>query len=99
MTFQAMMLATSILTGLTVEGLKKILDEKGKTYHSNILAGITAVILSVFIYAGYVCIEGIELSAESVVYAAVLILLSWLCAMVGYDKVIQTLEQIGSTGS
>ena len=35
------------LSTLTTEGIKKILDEAGKTYKSNLLAGIVAIVLSI----------------------------------------------------
>ena len=44
----------SALTTLTVEAIKKLLDEQGKTYKPNLLAAIVAVSLSVFVIFGYI---------------------------------------------
>jgi hypothetical protein len=36
---------------------------------------------------------GIAITAQVIIMLIVLVLMSWLCAMVGYDKVIQSLNQ------
>ncbi len=81
----------SALTGLTVEGLKKVLDERGKTYKSTALAvyvslGIT--IIGSFMYMVY---NSIPLTAQAVVVIIALAFLSFLCATNGYDKVAKIL--------
>ena len=45
---------------------------------------------------GYILLTGIGFNAQTIVYAITLIFLSWLCSMVGYDKVAQTITQIKS---
>jgi hypothetical protein len=86
----------SLLTGLVTEGIKRLLDEYKKEYHSNVVAGIVAVVFSVLVDIGYTVVNNMAFDAVWVVYLISLIILSWLCAMLGYDKVIQTLAQIGS---
>lgn len=78
----------SILTGLTTEGVKKLLTEHNKTYHANTLAAIVSTILSAAFGVGYVFVTDIAFSGKIVVGIIGLIFMSWLCAMVGYDKVI-----------
>lgn len=86
-------LITSVITGLVTEAIKKIFMEYKITYHANTLAGIVAVILSLAIGIGYVVITGIGFNVQTVVYLVILVFISWLCSMVGYDKVIQTIKQ------
>lgn len=81
------------LTSLTVEGLKKILDEKGITYSSNLLAVIVSAILTVAMCVGYVLYSGIPFTIQTVIIMIALVFLSFLSATVGYDKVRQLLEQ------
>ena len=81
--FLIALFAVSLFTGLFTEAIKKWLDERGKTYFSNALAGYVAVALSVVVSAGYVILT-----------EAALMVLSWLSSMIGYDKVIQTIQQI-----
>lgn len=83
----------SALTTLTVQGIKKILDEQGKEYKSNLLAAIVAIVLSIAIVVGYVLYNGIGFSVQIVVLTVTFAFLSWLCAMVGYDKVKMLIKQ------
>lgn len=81
----------SILTGLIVEALKKCLDEFKVTYKANLLAALVAIVLSLGYCCGYIVLTGATLTGELVVNGIVLILMSWLTAMLGYDKIKQTL--------
>lgn len=87
------LLIVSTLTGLFTEGIKKWLDERGKKYYSNALAGYVAIGLSIAVGIAYIILVGAALNAQTAVYLIALILLSWLCAMVGYDKVMQAIAQ------
>lgn len=91
--FTGLML-TSTLTGLVTEAVKKILSECNKTYHANTLTGIVAAILSVAVSVGYILVTGIGFTTQTIIYAIALVFMSWLCAMVGYDKVAQTITQL-----
>lgn len=81
------------LTSLTVEGLKKILDEKGMTYSSNLLAVIVSAVLTIAMCVGYVLYSGNPFTIQTVIIMIALVFLSFLSATVGYDKVRQLLEQ------
>ena len=84
----------SALTSLATEGVKKLLDGVGKTYSSNLIAGGVSIILSAAYGVGYTIITGTAVSASLIVYLVGMVFLSWLCAMVGYDKVKQAIKQI-----
>lgn len=88
------LLLVSILTGLVTEAIKRILEEQKKQYYSNTLAGIVAVVIAALVGVGYTVLNNMAFDVAWVVYLISLIGLSWLCAMVGYDKVIQALAQI-----
>lgn len=91
--FSTGLLLTSTLTGLVTEAVKNVLNEYNVTYQSNMLAGIVSLILSSMVGVGYVVMNEIAFTAQIVVYIVGLIFMSWLCAMVGYDKVIQAVGQ------
>lgn len=91
--FLAGLLITSTLTSLATEALKSIFTEYGFTYRSNTLAGIVSVILSIAVAIGYAVIAAIPFTSQIVVCVIALVFMSWLCAMVGYDKVMQAIEQ------
>ena len=87
------LLFTSVLTGLVTEAVKKIMAEYSINYRANTLAGIVAAVLSAAIGTAYVLVTGICFTCEIIVCVVALIFFGWLCAMVGYDKVIQSLSQ------
>lgn len=82
------LMVVSALTGLVTEAVKKILDEHGVNYLSNTLAGIVAAVLSLLVGLAYVILACIAFTAQIIVCLVALIFLSWLCSMVGYDKVV-----------
>ena len=86
-----LLLLCSTLTSLITQAVKKLLDESGKTYRSNLLAAIVSVLVGTGVGAGYVVVNDIPVDAKVIVALATLILFSWLCAMLGYDKVKQTI--------
>ena len=91
------LIAVSLLTNLTVEGLKKLMDERGMTYSSNLLAAITSVIIAAAIFGGYMIMNDIAFTIKIAVQIVVLMYLAFLSSTVGYDKIIQTLKQIKET--
>ncbi|MCH5304194.1 MAG: hypothetical protein J1E41_04965 [Ruminococcus sp.] len=84
----------SVLTTLTVQGIKYILDTNNKNYSANILAVIVSVLLSgimVFLYCLYF---SKPFTTQIVIETVVLMYLSFLVATNGYDKIVQTIRQI-----
>ena len=88
------LLAVSLLTNLTVEGVKKLLDENKKSYSSNVLAAIFSMILSVGVCLVYLVMYDISFSIKIGIEIMVLMYLGFLVSTVGYDKVLQMLKQI-----
>ena len=88
------LLAISILTNLTVEGIKKIADKKAKDYSANLLAAVTSVVISVVVSVGYLVWTETAFNAKIAVELIALMYLSFLVATNGYDKVIQAIKQI-----
>lgn len=91
--FLVLLFSVSVFTSLFVEGIKKFMGEKYKL-SSNVLAGVVAIVLSVCVGVSYCIFMGVTFNAQVIILLIALILLSWLCAMVGYDKVIQAIMQI-----
>lgn len=90
------LLITSTFTSLVTEGVKKLMAERNIEYYANTLVAIISVVLSTAISVGYMVVTGMACTAQTVVVIATLVVLSWLCAMVGYDKVIQAICQINT---
>nr|DAV24910.1 MAG TPA: hypothetical protein [Bacteriophage sp.] len=92
------LLVVSTLTGLVTEAVKKMLGDYNKPYRANTLAGVIALILSLCIGIGYVLMNSVAFSTQTIITIIALVFMSWLCAMVGYDKVIQTIGQFKTSG-
>lgn len=93
-TYLIALMVISTLTSLATEAVKKILVEHNIKYHANTLAGIIAAVLSAAIGVGYVVVTGAAFTAQIIVCIVALVFMSWLCSMVGYDKVIGQFKNI-----
>lgn len=91
--FTICLMIVSLLTGLVTEAIKKIMTEYGKTYKANTLAGIVSVVLAPAICAFYAVNTDMVINDQFIAGVIAMTFLSWLCSMVGYDKVIQTFAQ------
>lgn len=92
--FTTALLFVSIATSLTVEGLKKLFDEKGFKYSSNLLAVVISIVLAIAVSAGYMIMNDVTLTAKIGVEIVGLMYMSFLTATVGYDKVVQMFGQL-----
>lgn len=68
-------------------------------YSSNVMAAVTAVVISVALSAGYLIYTETMLNAKIGVELIALAYLSFLVATNGYDKVIQAIKQIKQIGN
>lgn len=91
------LLVVSLLTNLTVEGIKKLLDGTTAKYSSNVLAAIIAILIAGVVCAVYLIMGDIAFSLKIGVEVVVLMYLSFLVSTVGYDKVVQAIKQIQSS--
>lgn len=92
------LMIVSFLTGLVTEAVKKIVSERNVEYRPNTIAGIAAAILSAAIGIGYVVLAGIGFTSQIIVCIIALTFMGWLCAMVGYDKVIGVFKNTNKKG-
>ena len=88
------LVAVALFTSLTTEAIKKILDEKQVKYSANILAAVVSVVLTVAASIGYIIYTSIPVTPQVVVCVIAMVFLAFLCATVGYDKVVQAIEQL-----
>lgn len=86
----------SAMTTLITEGIKKLMPED-KEYSKNVLAGVVSIVVGIGVGSGYLILNQISFTPSTFVYGVALIVLSWLAATVGYDKVVRTVKQIKAT--
>lgn len=89
-TFMLGVLIISTLSSLTTEAVKKTIIDK----YNNIIAAVSSIIISAGVSAGYIIVNDISVDLKTIVAIIAVTFVSWLCAMLGYDKVMQTLSQI-----
>lgn len=93
--FLLMLLTCSIFTSLIVEGLKNMLTNQGRRMaSSNITVAVVAVVLTLAVSISYALYFGLDFTVQYIICMVALCLLSWLCSMVGYDKVMQAIGQL-----
>lgn len=85
------LLISATMTGLVTEAVKKMCPG---VKSENLLAGVCSVVVSCAVCAGYIILNHVPMTVEVGVYIVCVVVLSWLCAMLGYDKVMQTIAQI-----
>ena len=95
--FIALLTAFSAITSLCTEGFKKLLDGIGIYYSSNVLAFLVACIVGAGGTGVYYILNSIEFTMANIVFMVLMVLMGLatsMTAMVGYDKVVQTITQI-----
>lgn len=90
------LLIVSVITNLTVEGIKKLLDRTKVKYSSNVLAAILSVLIACAVSVIHLIMTDTVFTMKIGVEIVVLMYLGFLISTVGYDKVIQMLKQIQS---
>lgn len=94
--FISLLPAFATITSLCVEGLKKILDEKKIKYSTNLVACIVSCVIGIGGTATFYILNNTPFTLANVVCMIVMGAATALCAMVGYDKVVQTINQFKS---
>ena len=94
--FLIILAACAAVTSLVTEGIKKFLDEQSIAYASNVLVLIVAVIVGCGTTVLYYINYQVPFTALNSVYLALMGIANWLGATLGYDKVRQTIAQIGA---
>ena len=80
----------SVMTGLITEAIKKMVT----VTKPNIVAAIVSVIVGIAVPVGYILMNHIFFDTTAILYIISIVVLSWLCSMLGFDKVMQTISQI-----
>lgn len=93
----ATLLLISVVTNLTVEAIKKVLNNVETKYSANLLAVVVSIVVAIAVCGIYLVMNDIAFTLKIGVEAAVLTYVSFLVATVGYDKVVQMFSQIKLT--
>ena len=85
-------IAVSIATNLTTEVIKKLVGERQCNW--NVVSCIVTLVLAAGASAGYILNTGVAFTAQLIVPIVAFVYFSWLCAMLGYDKVREAFSQM-----
>lgn len=86
----------SLLCGLVTEAIKKAYQNVGKEYSANIIALVDALIVGGVGTATAYMLMGIPWTVNNVICLVLMCVVIWLGAMLGFDKVLQTITQISN---
>ena len=92
--FVTLLTVFSAVTSICTEAFKKILDDMGVQYSSNMLAFIIACFVGILGTAASYVLCSIDFSAINIVCMLLMGVATSIGATVGYDKVMQTISQI-----
>ncbi len=84
----------SILTTTSTEAAKKILDQTGIKYATNVVAAIVAALMSAVVEFYPLLNSGAEIGTNCLYEFIALIFLSFIGATLGYDKAVQLIQQM-----
>lgn len=92
-TFLMLLFASSVISSLFTEGVKKLMNDKTNLSY-NLIALCIALIVGVVGTGIYYQLNNLGFNTNNIIYMILLGLSSGLCSMLGYDKVKQTILQI-----
>lgn len=92
--FLILLSALSIVTSLFTEAVKKALNDLSVKYAANIVVLFVAVIVGGAGTAIFYLWNGFAFNTLNVICIFLMVCANWLCAMLGYDKVMQAIAQM-----
>ena len=84
----------AMAAGLLTEAIKKMYDNAGKKYSSNVIALVDAIVVGGLGTAVAYMLLGIDWTVNNIICIFLMIYCVWMGAMLGYDKVLQLLNQL-----
>lgn len=92
--FLILLTILSVATSLFTEGVKMLLDSLNLKYASNIVVLFVSIIVGGIGTIVFYLWNDIAWTSLNIICLFLMICANWLCAMVGYDKVMQAITQI-----
>ena len=84
----------SMACGLITEAVKKMYQNAGKHYSANIIALVDALVVGGLGTITAYMLMDIPWTVNNIICIVLMVVCIWLGAMLGFDKIKQTLEQI-----
>jgi len=92
--FMALLVILAVAVSLFTEAVKKFLDNMRVKYSSNVVVLIISIIVGIGGTALMYIFLGIAFTPPNILCMVLMAVAVWVGAMVGYDKVLQLIEQV-----
>ncbi len=92
--FMALIVVLAIAVSLLTEAVKKFFEGTKVTYSSNVVVLIISIIVGIGGTAMAYISLGIAFTPPNIVCMVLMAVAVWVGSMLGYDKVLQMIEQI-----
>lgn len=92
--FVALLVILAVAVSLITEAVKKFLQDAGIKYSANVVVLIISIIVGAGGTALVYLFMGIPYTPPNIVCMVLMAVAVWVGSMVGYDKVIQMLDQL-----
>lgn len=89
--FMSLFVIGALVSSLLTEALKKTFSDD---ISSNIIALVDAGVVGVLGTSAAYILMGVEWNVQNIICLILMVFCIWIGSTVGYDKVLQTLEQI-----
>ena len=84
----------SCISGIFTEAIKRAYQNAGKDYSANVVALVNSAVVGGFGTACAYMLMGIDWTINNIICLLLMIVVVWMASMVGYDKIMQLLDQI-----
>lgn len=84
------------VTSLLTEAIKKAYSNAGKEYSANMIALINAIVVGCGGTAILYMLTSIPWTVNNIICLFLMGIAVWIASMIGYDKIIQLLQQIAN---
>ena len=92
--FVSILTLGSVINSLLTEAVKKFYENAHKEYSANVVALVDALVIGGLGTAAVYQLLGIKWDLNNLICLCIMIVAVWIASMVGYDKVIQMIQQI-----
>ena len=92
--FITILTAGSVVSSLLTEAIKKWYANAGKEYSANVIALIDAVVIGGGVTSAVYMLMEIPWTVNNIICLAGMVVTTWICSMIGYDKVMQLAKQL-----
>ena len=91
--FLTLLSICSVVSSLVTEAVKKFLDSIKIKYATNVVVLIVSMVIGGAVSTIYFMQDPSVVIDHQITFTVVIVVANWLVAMLGYDKIVQTITQ------